>query len=700
MSASTHAERAPSAAPSALARLWTPRLQVAYAGLVYLAIAIWLTWPMPEHIGSLIYGGTGDPIGSLANLRELVERNQPPFLPGTIDDFNAPEGLAVPWIRSLASISGQLIIWSLAMVFGPLAALNIFILSGFVLSGVAAMLLARRLTGSAGAGFAAGLALAFYPYAVAKAHGHYEFAHSWPIVLALWRMLELQWEPTRRNGVFAGLAVVVAMTFTPYYILLAGILYLTCAIAGLVASRGGNVRAALAAQAWAGGIVLVYLMFFRVLASASEAGQGLRTNTDAEFNAYSARLYEYLFPHADSVLFGDWTGGWLADHIHGSNSSESTLYVGIVVLALAGAAIVLALLRRLTPRLRQVTWTLVAVAIVAGLCSAPPRYQAAGLSIPMPTEIITAITPTWRVFARFVIVIEVALVLLAAIGLAQLTARLRPQARAVVIALVAVLLLVDLSPSGGGSNPIGVPSIYRALDGLPEGIVAEYPLVPAKQSVYDELLAQDFHDMPLLNGYESGSKEEARAIALGDPSAPQTGDGLAALGVKYALIRAVPANKDLPEPSSDFRLIAQDSTGRLFAVQPRGAAGVPPSIVSLGEGFEAPEDDGKSKLQWLSADRGEIDVRARCSDCRGTVHVIASSFARPRRVTITGGTRPVSVEVVEDRDIAVPVRFDRSTRLTVTTDPGPEPVQGAIPSSPDKRSLSINLRAPRLELTR
>jgi hypothetical protein len=678
---------------------WSPRIQAFVATLVYAVIAIRLTWPMPAHIGSLLYGGTGDPFGGLANLRELVDHNHIPFLPGRIHDFAAPEGLPIPWVRSLASFSGQTILFSLGWTLGPLAAYNVFILAGFILSGLSGFLLARRLSGSAGGGFIAGLALAFYPYVVVKSHGHYELAHSWVLVLALWRMLELAEHPGRRNGVLAGLAVLLALTFTPYFILLGGVLYATVAVCSLVSAwRMGTLRSAIAGQAWPAGMVVLYLGLFRLLASAAESGQGLRQNGDQEFITYSARAYEYLVPNATNPIVGSETGPWLARHLHGSNGSESTLYVGLVVLALAGYATWRAVRGRVPRPQRHIVFTLVTVAIVAGLCSAPPMFQAGGLSVPMPLHFISSVSPTWRVYARMVSLIEIALVMLAALAVADLVRGRRAVVRAAVVAVIAVAVLVDFSPRNGGSNPISEPSIYQAFKGLPRGIVAEYPLVPTVQDSYDELVAQQFHGMPIVNGYESGSPSEARALTLADPSAPTTGEGLAALGVKYILIRNVPANAALKAPSSDFRLLAQNQSGRLFAVRPTGLGRTPASIASLGEGFDPPEQDPEGYHQWLTAATGEIDLRADCRHCRGELQFTATSLGGPRQVRITGGTHPVVATVVGGTSVRVPVRFHQSVTLKVSTEPGPVPAKSVIAGSTDPRLLSINLRTPRLEL--
>jgi len=208
--------------------------------VAYLAVALWLTWPMPKDPRHFFYGGLGDPFGALALLREMAQNGRPPFLPGTLHDLAAPEGYDVPWVRGLASLPSSALLYGLALCLGPVAAYNVFAVLAFPLTGIATFLLARRLSGDAVAAAVAGFAFAFFPYATIKGFGHYELAHGWVLVLALWRLLVLTERPSMRNGVFAGLAAIFAMSWTPYFILLTGVMFavvVTWALVGAILHR-------------------------------------------------------------------------------------------------------------------------------------------------------------------------------------------------------------------------------------------------------------------------------------------------------------------------------------------------------------------------------------------------------------------------------------------------------------------------------
>ena len=72
------------------------------------------------------------------------------------------------------------------------------------------------------------------------------------------------------------------------------------------------------------------------------AGSGstgcVRTQSITELYTYSARALEWLLPDRNNLIFGGLTSPYLTSHLHGSNFSESSLYLGVsvIVLALAG----------------------------------------------------------------------------------------------------------------------------------------------------------------------------------------------------------------------------------------------------------------------------------------------------------------------------------------------------------------------------
>jgi hypothetical protein len=666
---------------------------------VYFAVAVRLTWPMPKDPSRLFYGGIGDPFGSLAVVREMVENGRLPFLPGTLHDLSAPEGLAVPWIRGLASLPSALLLYVLALMFGPVAAYNIFAVLAYPLTGLATFLLARKLSGSVWAAAIAGWAFAFYPYAVINGQGHYEFAHGWVLVVAVWRALVLIERPSMRNGVLAGAATVFAMAWTPYFILLAGVASTTLIAGGLISTfrRRAEVRRKLAPYIIAISVVLAYLVsFYALLSKHAEAGQGLRTHSVEELNAFSARPYEYLVPPAGHPLVGSKTGPWLQDHLHGSNPTESTLYLGLSVLALASVAVVAAVRRSLDPTARRTVFLIASVGLLAAWASAPPEGVFLGQTLPFPSKLITHVTSTWRVYARLVVDVMLAVALLAAIGLGVVIRGRTPWIRALILGITAFTVVrLDMWPHPQGVNPTGSVPIYARLAQLPPGIVAAYPLTGI--DTYGEMFDQQWYDKPMLNGFEADSPAEQRARQLADPGRPGTARALAALGVRYALV-TIPAQREQLRFGRGFRLVADDRSGAVYEVAAPGDA--TPAAAFATQGFGDPEVGPRGQFSWLQAASGTIELDGACDRCSGRLRVAFESFGRPRTVMVRDdrGALLLRRRVAGDTQATIPVRFSHQAKLSVSTSPGPSRVTAVVPGSPDHRRLAVSLRVLGLQL--
>lgn len=672
------------------------RLELLLAVVVYLAFAVFLTWPMITDPSRIFFGGAGDPVGGMASYRELVDHHHNPFLPGTISQFGAPEGQAIPWTRNLAALPSVLTNYALTAAFGPVAANGVYILLAFVLTGTAMFLFVRRLVGNPWIALICGWAYAFYPFAVINAGGHADEAQGWVLVLSVWAMLELYWRPTRRRALLAGAAAALAMWWTPYFILIAGVGYLFALVASLLmAWRRGRLRRMLGTQALTAGIVVVFLIFLAALTlGPSGAALGVRSNGLAEFNTYSARPLEYLLPDAQSPLFGAITGPYLQAHRHGSNRSEDTLYLGVTVLLLALVAIVALGRRRLEPRLRAPAFLLGVVALTAFITSGPPHGMVLGVNVPFPSDLIMKITTTWRVYSRFVVLVMLAVTALAGIGMHVLC---RGRGRfACLGAMIAatVLIPLDLWERGPGTNTVTVPAVYTALAHEPHGLTAEYPLVPSVDSLYTDIFYQNVHGNRMINGYGSDTPAEKRALSLAKLSDPSTAPRLASLGVRYVLLEPQQPLYGLPSPGvpgAGFARIYHGPSGSVYRVTARPAG---PAVATAANGFGTTETqpDG-SAFNWLEQPSGSIELAGTCHDCRGILGVTVSSFARPRTVVISLNRRVLVRRVVTAPvRLEVPVTYTGIESLKISASPGPQSIAATV-GGPDTRSVSINVSA-------
>jgi hypothetical protein len=690
--------RLPSTRVVAFARRHRGRLELVAAGLVYFAFACHFTWPMVRHIGSVWYGGIGDPIGSISTYTELVTGHHNPFLPGVLSQLAAPEGQPISWTRNLAAFPSITVNYVLADVFGAFVAYNLYIFIAFVGTGTVMFAFVRRLVGNAWIALICGWAYAFYPFAMLNAGGHADYAHGWVLVLMVWRMIEMHWRPTTRNALLAGAAAALAMWWTPYFLLIGGAGYVAALIGSvLVQWRERRLRPALRAHLVAAVIVGVFLVFVGALSlGPTGTGEGVRTNNLAQFNAYSARPLEYVVPDIQSPLFGSDTSHYLVTHLHGSNFAESTLYLGVTVVVLALIALIVLARRRLDPRLAGATVIVAVVAVVALICSAPPRGEVLGINVPFPSAVIMHVTSTWRAYSRFVVLVMLAATLLAGVGLHALIAGRRLPVRVLVLVLAAVVVPLDLWSTGSGTNTNAVPADYTFLAHQPRGLTAEYPLVPAIDDDFWDIYYQSVHHMPMINGYGSGSLGEQRAVSLSNLAVPATAPRLAALGVRYIIRESAPPQYGLPSPGvpgRGFEKLFTAASGTVYRVTARPSG---PALPTISTGFFAAEKElNGTEFNWLGASAGTIELAGGCPGCHGILEMTVASFARPRLVTIEGAGRVLLRRWVSHPvSLRLPLRAQRVENVTMTTAPGPQSIH-ATTGAPDPRSVSIQVSSLR-----
>lgn len=694
----------------------TPRRSLRLRALVALAIyvmaAVYYSWPLVTDFGGTIYGSVGDLTGAISSLRELLQQHQVPFLPGTFHDFDAPSGLPVNWALNLAALPSYGLLWTLGLLFGANAAYGIYTLLGWVASAFAMYLLARRVTRSESAALIAGYAFGFYPFPVLNGQGHNDFVHGWPLVILIWRVIELRDRPSRRNGLLAGAAATLALAWTAYYLLIAGVVFGTLLVSMLVvvALRSRTeLASAIRAAAWSVLPPSLYVVLVAFAARSDTSGQGVRTHTLQELIVYSARWYEYVVPPETNRIVGDRTAPFLVNHLHGSNFSESRLYVGVSCLLLGLAGLVIVLRQAGPPRrwlgspLAATALTAAVLAIVAFVWSAPPQVHVLGLTVSTPSDFVFKVTSTFRAYSRFVIAVMAAVSLLAGIGIAAI---LRGRSRPVAVLLSVILGAVVVTDTWGrihpGTNKLNDPAIYRVLRDQPRGIVAEYPLEPAGYGNYAALLYQQAHGDPILNGYTQSTPEEARALAVQHLDDPSTPGGLAALGVKYVLLTTQPVSAPGANPGKPVRrglkFIARDSYAALYRVTaaPRQTITVTPAA-----GFAGAEGAGRDTFNWMTSPTATLAVGNECRRCRGVLTFGTSSLRVARRLEVTdGGGRVVARVVVKpvpigSQRVEVPLTVSGPTTVKLRVAPGPGPA-----GSGDKRVLAVVVKAPRVIVRR
>jgi hypothetical protein len=693
-------EHEPAPAPPGSRR--APVAGLAFAA--YLAFALVVTWPWLTDPGDLLYGAIGaDLTSNVAGFQQLADDLQPPFLPGRIADLNAPEGFPTDWPLHLAALGSSTTLWILSVAVGSVAAHGIVAIVGYALTALAMFLLVRRVTGHAGIAFVVGLAFGFWPYTYATGWTWPHYIHGWVFVVLVWRMLVVAEEPTLRNGVLAGGAALLAMTWIQYNLVLAGVAFATLAgVAVLRSLAAGRVRPQLRAQAVAAGMVVVVVGVLGVVATSGDfAGVPTRGTGDAVAN--SARPFMYLVPGPRHPLLGDATRPWLQEHTGGISYAD--VYLGIPLMLVGAFGLGWTLLRLRRGGWKAVRHGEVAVGLsgaalgAVGLAfSAPPKLSLLGAQVPMPYTVVNEITMVFRAAHRFAFVAMLGLCLLAAVTLARALQGRSARVQAIALVVLGVVFAVDLwaQPTRVTSR-VEPPAIYALLARQPPGIVAEYPTTAPDITLNNASLYQDFHEHPLFAGFPSESPGWSRKVELQDLRATRTVPELAAYGVRYVVVHhpETGSNPTLPRAGRDLpglRRLGGHAGADLYRVVARPATTSSYAV----RGFHGPEGTPPGSVRWMAENGAQIELRADCRPCAGRLSFGSGTFARPRTLTITddrGRTVLRRVIATPGERVTFSLRFTERTLLTFVTDPPPDQINAFV-GGEDDRHFGVYVSQP------
>jgi len=662
--------------------------------LGFAALAIVLTWPLAPSFGSAIFGPQGDSFGAIQWLWSLPQEGG---LRLTGQSAVHLTGFPFGWERGNGVNAQWIIIYGpayfLSSILGPVVAYNLIILSGLALSGAAMYWLARYIGARPLVAIWAGIVFTMFPWHMERAEYHGSLAHlEWfpllVIALIAWRR-----RPTGTRVLGVGGAMLLLWLTSGYYgligLIMAAVLIL---VALLSEGRGwGWAKATVRSIAAYAACIAAAVVVFAVGLIGGGAGGGVGGHDPVELGVYGARWWEWIVPPGASQAFGGATGPWLLARQHGSNTSETGLFVGWITILLAVTWLVWCIARRrgMTRDARYLLLALPATVLAGLLFALPHPLTVFGIEIPAPSLLIFEVAPQFRVSSRMIVVVMTALVPMAALGLQVVWRAIAhrmpdaPLARATGIAVIALACVGSVAEltvvPGVAITRLDLPPVYEALAKLPPGGIAEYPLTgPADPQMTGFLIWQVQHGRPLVNGGANGSFGGAVRESISNPHAPGTASTLAAMGVVGVIVR--PPDSALTTPPPGFDVAYRGSDGlTLWRVTAQ-----PSAVAVLGTGFGPGEDAGDGRWNhWLTKNPGEVVLWSpRAHNLR--LLFSASSFARPRAAGISGESgRVCRIIIGSDAAVAVTVAVPRGfSSVRVTTRPG-------LQELPDGRFASI-----------
>lgn len=280
-----------------------------------------MTWPLAAGVTRDVPGDFGDPLFAAWVLAWDATHLGRGWWSANIF---APHPLALAYSEHFLPQALQ-VLPIYALTKDPILCYNLLFLSTFVLSGLGMFLLGRELTGSAAAGFVAGLAFAFAPYRIANVPHLQVLSSAWmPFVLyGLHRHFA-----TERPGPLTGAATAwLAQNLSSGYYLLffspVVVLYIAWEL-----TRHGLWRDFRAMTRIAAAIAIVLATTAPFMLPYLELrGLGFNPRSLAETKRFSADVYAYLTADPNLRLWGSIAQVW--------PKSEGLLFPGLTIVVLA-----------------------------------------------------------------------------------------------------------------------------------------------------------------------------------------------------------------------------------------------------------------------------------------------------------------------------------------------------------------------------
>ncbi|HEX8762463.1 MAG TPA: hypothetical protein VF733_01770 [Candidatus Saccharimonadales bacterium] len=460
--------------------------------------------------------------------------------------------------------------WMLAKLVGPICSFNLLTLIGFMTAALTMFAFVRWLLGGKSwAALIAGFAVAFTPYLQVKTGVHISYVFEALFILTIWLFMLFWRDPRMKYAIPLGMSVALFAYTDGYFILLGGVLAAGLLIGAVVHdfwAAGRKISKELIRRLKYVGIsVLIALacaapVLFVTLFSSAQISESLTTTRDSigrEAQVYGARPLEYLLPNALNPVTDNIFGTYAERDSHGSNPAENLLSLSLVMIGLATFFVTRVILQRrskkpilsgrFSPKFIAVVFG--AVFVIAILVSLPPKLG----PLPMPSFFLIEAVSLWRVFARLVVIANIALVVLGAFGLALLLAQLKKRWQQIgIVTLAFVIIFIEyltFVPPRPVSGYEKVPELYYWLR-TKQNIqtMAEYPLdefagssMPVFYSTY-----QRIHGKKMLNGVMPNKQATLVRSGLRDLQSPQAVPGLRALGIEFVTIHDPRNPGDIP----------------------------------------------------------------------------------------------------------------------------------------------------------
>jgi hypothetical protein len=474
-----------------------------------------MTWPTVPHLSTVGRLDSGDGKFSIWNVgwighalltdpRHVLDANI--FHPHT-------GTLAYSELNLVAGVLG---LPGFAATRSAIAATNVAILLGLLLSFAVTWLLVRRLTASHGGGLVAATAFTFCPYLQAHT-AHVQLLMVFGVPLVFLAFHAFRDDPRTARAAWLGVTLAIAGLACAYYGIFAG---LGLGVLTIGMARGER-RYWIGLAAAAVVAALVTLPVFVPYLSARRAVGATASVNVEEIRSWSATLASW---RSSPGNIHEAMTGVLAP-------APESLFPGFLTLALAIAGLVHVVRRGGTGE-RRVAAAYVAVLVFACWASFGPD---AGLYA-LLMKVVPAIG-FLRAPSRLGLLVMLSLAVLAGYGVRAVAAK-----RSWIPMALVPLVAVELGSLPWSVVPVDphVPEAYRILAGSPRGALVEFPFKYKRQDFpahAEAMFNSTYHWQPMVNGYSDVIPQDFVDLA-GPINAfpdPESFELMKRLGVRYVI---------------------------------------------------------------------------------------------------------------------------------------------------------------------
>ena len=476
-------------------------ISLAGALCFFVAITVWLTWPLTPRFATGLSGSAD----SLLNAWALGwSFHILPYEPLSLFDANifAPRSDTLAYSEHLFGIT--VLVWPVYLVTENLAlTYNVAFFSSFVLSGLGVFLLTRDLTENTWAALAAGTIFLAAPYRFQHLLQLQLLSYHWfPFVFwCLLRFLRIGKNRWLLGVVVFSLLQVLSCNYYAVYLTIAVIAFgILLVVHGCAHSASGNMRpgegsltARKAAKLAFGALAVVIVVLPFILPYQRNRDQGFYRRYEDVVH-FSATPAEYLTPS----VFND------APYVEFLPRGGKALFPGFVAMLLAVVGLVYGAARN------RLFWLFSIVLVILGIVlSFGPETNVFGTRVFLPYRLLQLYFPGFngmRVPARFAALALFGGSLLAAWGVRALLERSRRYSVATAVFILSLLLFEYQTSSLERVVPevLPIPPVHAWLAEAPSpGAVLVLPIHEGEQIIHESVYMyySTTHFKPLVNGY-------------------------------------------------------------------------------------------------------------------------------------------------------------------------------------------------------